>query len=95
MATALTTPAPRIVPWTPKQEASRAAATAARKLPATWDTLGSIRLFRTVSPVLGSWTTSGLPRITGPCLPFPHLADLRYERGTYGRNRQFPFPAIP
>ncbi|OKJ80078.1 hypothetical protein AMK32_27750 [Streptomyces sp. CB01883] len=63
VATTLTTPAPRIVPYTPKYEASLAATTAARALPATWGTLRSIR-FRPVS---------GVSRIPGTCLPFPYI----------------------
>ncbi|QZZ30686.1 hypothetical protein [Streptomyces sp. ST1015] len=41
VAITLTTPAPRIVPYTPKDEASFAASTAANALPATCGTLRS------------------------------------------------------
>ncbi|MGW5538482.1 hypothetical protein ACWER6_30425 [Streptomyces sp. NPDC004009] len=79
VATTLTTPAPRIVPYTPKYEASLAATTAARALPATWGTLRSIRLR----------LASGVSRIPGTYLPFTHsndLVDRLHEKGTHGRN---------
>ncbi|OIJ67343.1 hypothetical protein WN71_013840 [Streptomyces mangrovisoli] len=83
MAMTLTTPAPRIVPYTPKYEASLAATTAATALPATWGTLRSSRFLPagfvvTSSPVLGSSTSSGLPRIPGPCLTFLYLIDMTH-----------------
>jgi len=87
-------PAPGIVPYTPKEEASPAARTAATALPATWGTLRSIR-FRFPPPDVSSEvdcrTTSGLSRIPGPCLPFPHQIDSLYEKGTYDRNHSFRF----
>lgn len=89
-----TTPAPAIVPYTPKEEASSAARTAATALPATWGTLRSIRFCLTSSSdasELDFRTTPGFSRIPGPCLPFPHQIDVPYERGTYDRNRQFRF----
>lgn len=88
VAITLTTPAPRIVPYTPKLDASSAATTAATALPATWGTLRSIcfELPFTSSPVLVSSPEPGLSRIPEPCLPFPHLFDRLQKKGTYGRN---------
>ncbi|MEU1040416.1 hypothetical protein ACFYP4_00485 [Streptomyces sp. NPDC005551] len=69
VAIALTTPAPRIVPYTPKYEASLAATTAATALPATCGTLRSTRF------LFGSCEVSDVSPIPEPCLPFPYLAD--------------------
>ncbi len=78
-------PAPRMVPYTPKEEASLAATTAARALPATWGTLRSIRLAPSVGASV-SPAASGFSRITGPCLSFPYADDQLHEKGTSGRN---------
>jgi hypothetical protein len=88
VAITLTTPAPRTVPYTPAQDASSAATTAATALPATWGTLRPIRLGRpvTLSPALAWSPEPGLSRIPEPCLPFPYLFDQPHEKGTYGRN---------
>ncbi|MEW2301792.1 hypothetical protein AB0958_17765 [Streptomyces sp. NPDC006655] len=93
MAITLTTPAPRIVPYTPKEDASLAAITAATALPATWGTLRSIRFGRpfTSSPALVSTPDPGLSRIPEPCLPFPYLFDRLHKKRTYGRNHWFRF----
>ncbi|MER7841768.1 hypothetical protein ABTY98_39260 [Streptomyces sp. NPDC096040] len=88
VATTLTTPAPTIVPYTPKQDASLAATTAATALPATWGTLRSIRfeLPFTSSPIPVSSPEPGLSRIPEPCLPFPYLFDPLHQKGTHERN---------
>lgn len=86
VATTLIRPAPAIVPYTPKEEASLAATTAARALPATWGTLRSMRLDSPFEPTSATPASSDLSRIVGPCLPFPYGIDQLHEKGTCGRN---------